>query len=239
MLDVVDRFIRGAMRALGVAVFLAIAGRLALDHLRYSPDIWLVDLEVYRAAGESVLTGRPVYDWLTPTPQLLPFTYPPIAAIFSVPLALLPTQAAGWLWTGTQFAVLAGVVGLAFRPLLERLGRYAPVGVGAIAGLLLWMLPLRSTLSFGQVNIVIVGLVAADYLTRRPRWPRGLLVGIATAVKLTPAVFIVHMWLAGRRREALTAAGAAAGLTLGAFAVLPQASAIYWFDVILDRKSVV
>jgi alpha-1,2-mannosyltransferase len=50
----------------------------------------MVDLGVYRTSGLSVLQGQPLYTVLTPPPQLLPFTYPPAAALFAVPLALLP-----------------------------------------------------------------------------------------------------------------------------------------------------
>ena len=37
---------------------------------------------------------------MTEAPQLLPFTYPPFAAILAIPLALLPFGVIGWLWTG-------------------------------------------------------------------------------------------------------------------------------------------
>ena len=46
--------------------------------------------------------------------------------------------------------------------------------------------PVRSTLTYGQINALIMALVAFDCLTRAPRWPRGVLVGVAAALKLLP-----------------------------------------------------
>ena len=67
-----------------------------LRYLVFWPlDQWQVDVEVYREAGVSILTGRPVYAALTEAPQLLPFTYPPFAALLAIPLALMPFGAAG------------------------------------------------------------------------------------------------------------------------------------------------
>lgn len=223
---------------LGLAAFLAIGGRVGWDHLHREPGLWMIDLQVYREAGVSVLRGRELYDWLTPTPQLLPFTYPPFAALLAIPLAWLPFEAVGWLWTAVQMIVLIWIVAVVYRPFLTRFGPHAPIVLGGIAGLLLWMSPLSDGIRFGQVGIMIVGLCAADYLTRHPRWPRGLLIGVATAIKLTPGVFIIHFWLSGRRREAVTAAVTALAVTVGAFLVLPAASATYWFSAIFDSDRV-
>jgi len=241
MLHVLRRLRSAAVRdplpyLLGLAVFMLVAGWIAVVYLTTAPDQRLVDLEVYRDAGISVLTGRPVYDWLTASPQLLPFTYPPISAILAIPLAFVPLQQIGWLWTAMQMALLLGIVAVAYRPLTRRFGRWSPVAVGAIAGLLLWELPLRDGIRFGQVDIVIVALCLADYLVRSPRWPRGLLIGIATAIKLTPGVFILHLWLSGRRREAVTAATTAIGLTVAAFLLIPIDSTDFWLRALFEPE---
>ena len=73
---------------------------VVLRYLVFWPiDQWQVDVEVYREAGVSILTGRPVYSAMTEAPQLLPFTYPPFAAVLAIPLAFVPFGVAGWLWT--------------------------------------------------------------------------------------------------------------------------------------------
>jgi alpha-1,2-mannosyltransferase len=65
--------------------------------------------------------------------------------------------------------------------------------VTGLSGVLVAMVlePVRSTIGFGQVNLILMGLVALDCLLPRTRWPRDLLVGLAAAIKLTPAVFVV------------------------------------------------
>ncbi|MGO9295717.1 MAG: glycosyltransferase family 87 protein [Streptosporangiaceae bacterium] len=41
----------------------------------------------------------------------------------------------------------------------------------------LFLEPVRNTLAFGQVNVILMALVSADCLLAAPRWPRGVLVG--------------------------------------------------------------
>jgi alpha-1,2-mannosyltransferase len=47
-------------------------------------------------------------------------------------------------------------------------------------------------------------------------------------------VFIVYLWLSGRRRAAVTAAIAALAWTLGAWLLLPRDSVTYWTSVIFE-----
>ena len=79
--------------------------------------------------------------------------------------------------------------------------------------------PVRSTLAYGQVNIVLMALVTLDCLTAEPRWPRGALTGLAAAVKLTPAVFVLFFLLRRDYRAAATAAGSFAAATAIGFAL--------------------
>lgn len=192
------------------------------------PGKVLNDFEVYRDAGVSVLTGRPVYEHLTDGRTALPFTYPPISALLAVPLTFVPERLAGVGWTLANIGVLAAIVARVTRPTVRRYGDWAPLALAVLVVLALWMAPPRTTFNYGQVNLLLVALVLADCTARSPRWPRGLLIGIATAVKLTPAVFIAYLWFTGRRRAAGVAAATAAGLTLLAFVVLPDTSIAYW-----------
>ena len=89
--------------------------------------------------------------------------------------------------------------------------------------------PVLETFKFGQVNLVLMALVAVDCLTERTRWPRGLLVGIAAAIKLTPAAFVLFFLLRGDRRAAVVTVVTAAAATGLGFAVDAASSARYWF----------
>jgi alpha-1,2-mannosyltransferase len=93
----------------------------------------------------------------------------------------------------------------------------------------------RGVARYGQVNAVLVALCLADLVRRRDGWwPRGSLVGVAAAIKLTPAVFWVH-WIVVRRWRVLAAsviAAVAATVCTALFA--PSASMAYWTDALLD-----
>jgi alpha-1,2-mannosyltransferase len=226
-----------AAAGLGVlawAAALAAVAPLVRGYLTGPPDQRLVDLDVYRTGGLSVLRGQPLYTMLTQPPQLLPFTYPPAAALFAVPLAVLPWPAAQLAWVPFVYVPLAVVIWYAFAPLLRRAGRLRPAVFAIAFAACAYLFPVRDEMRFGQVDLVLLALAVADCAAREPRWPRGVLVGVATAVKLVPGVFVVYLWLSGRRRAALTAALVALAVTLGAWLLLPRDSVTYWTSAIFD-----
>src|SRR5579862_685506 len=124
-----------ALVLLGVLAWgaaLAAVFPLVRGYLTSVPDQRLVDLNVYRTGGLSVLQGQPLYSVLTQPPQLLPFTYPPAAALFAVPLALLPWAAAQLAWVPFIYVPLAVVIGYAIAPLLRRSGRLRAVAAAIV-----------------------------------------------------------------------------------------------------------
>jgi len=213
---------------------LAAVAPLARGYLTNAPDQRLVDLDVYRTGGLSVLRGQPLYAMLTQPPQLLAFTYPPAAALFAVPLAVMPWPAAQLAWVPFVYIPLAVVIWYSFAPLLRRAGRLRPAVFALVFAACAYLFPLRDEMRFGQVDLVLLAMVVADCAASAPRWPRGALVGLATAIKLVPGVFIGYLWLSGRRRAALTAALVALACTLGAWLVLPRDSVTYWTSAIFD-----
>src|SRR5580692_4226709 len=226
-----------AVSALGVlawAAALAAVAPLVRGYLTNAPDQRMVDLAVYRTGGLSVLQGQPLYTMLTQPPQLLPFTYPPVAALFAVPLAVMPWSAAQLVWVPFIYGPLAVVIWFAFAPLLRRAGRMRTVVFAVVFAACAYLFPLRDEMRFGQVDMVLLAMAVADCAAVAPRWPRGALVGLATAIKLVPGVFIVYLWLSGRRRAAVTAAAAALAWTVGAWLVLPHDSVTYWTGVIFQ-----
>jgi alpha-1,2-mannosyltransferase len=226
-----------ALGALAWIAALAVVEPLVRGYLTSVPDQRMVDLNVYRMSGVSVLQGQPLYTVLTQPPQLLPFTYPPLAAVFAVPLALMPWSAAQLVWVPVIYVPLAVVIWYAFAPLLRRIS--GPAGLRAavfavVFAACAYLFPLRDEMRFGQVDMVLLAMAVADCAARAPRWPRGVLVGLATAIKLIPGVFIVYLWLSGRRRAALTALATAVAGTFGAWLLLPQDSKTYWTSAIFD-----
>jgi len=218
--------------ALGVVACAAGVSWLVATHLGAAPSQRLVDLDVYRGTGRSVLDGNDLYRFLGHPPQRLPFTYPPFAALLAVPLAWMSFSAVGWLWTVGEILTTVAITWLGSRRSLPRLGRWWPLGLGLLAGAMQQMLPLRDEIKFGQVDELLVLMCAVDcLLLSRRRWG-GALVGLATAVKLTPGVFIIYLLLTGRRRAAGVAAGAFVAATVLAAGLLPDDSRSFWTDAL-------
>ncbi|MGL5858986.1 MAG: glycosyltransferase 87 family protein [Angustibacter sp.] len=232
----VRRRLPAAAQPLLVVGVLALAALpVAWNYLVTWPqDQWQVDVEVYREAARSILWGRPIYEHLTEPPQLLPFTYPPFAALLALPLALLPFGAVGWLWTAAQVGATYATVLIAFRPMLARAGRHRWVVGAVLAAPMLWLLPVSDGIRFGQVNAFLVLACLADVAVRRPPWVRGTLIGLATAIKLTPGVFWVHLAITRQWRTLRTVVLAAAAATIGAALVLPEASLAFWGGALND-----
>ena len=224
-----------AVAALLVA---AAAAPLVYEWLTNPDDQRLVDLDVYRTGGQMLLDGKPVYDYVTPAPQLLPFTYPPVAAMLAVALAAMSWETAQWVWTAGIFVALGVTVGFAFRPLLTRetLRKFAPWVFALLMVLCTYVMPIRDQVRFGQVDILLVALCVADCVARRPWWPRGFLIGLATAVKLTPGVFLIYLLITKQWRTFFMACFTAALLTLLPFAVIPQDAVDFWFGALLDPE---
>ena len=119
-LDALPPWAVAALAVLAWIAALAAVEPLVREYLTSAPDQRMVDLDVYRLGGLSVLRGQPLYSMLTQPPQLLPFTYPPAAALFAVPLALMSWPAAQLMWVPFVYVPLAVVIWYAFAPLLRR-----------------------------------------------------------------------------------------------------------------------
>ena len=183
-----------------------------------------IDLQVYVYAVRDMLAGGDIYASMTPFWRLY-FIYPPVAAVLMIPLAVGPYVLWQVIWT-------AGLV-WAQQSVLRRCG--APRGWKlALLGIavLLALEPIRTTLGYGQVNTLLMALVVADLLPDAPgerrRIPRGTLIGLAAAIKLTPALFVVFLFLIGRRRAAITGMISFAMFTALGAVVLPAETVVFF-----------
>ncbi|NUP52803.1 MAG: DUF2029 domain-containing protein [Catenulispora sp.] len=207
----------------------------------------MIDMVVYRQEGQAVLHGRDLYGGgvqiATSGGNKLPATYPPFAALLFATISWIPVGALKVLVTAANIVLLAVVVHLAAKLVGGWIDRPAFAErwalLAAIAGAGLWFEPVWTTLRYGQINLALCALILFD-LTRPPtsRWPRGLGIGLATGVKLTPGVFIVWFLLSGRRRETVTAALGALGTMAVGFILLPHASVKFWLHKVFETDAV-
>jgi alpha-1,2-mannosyltransferase len=78
-----------------------------------------------------------------------------------------------------------------------------------------------------------MAMVVLDVLVLPPSPRRGVLIGLAAAIKLTPLVFVLHLFITGRRTDALRALCTFAGLTTLSLITLPADSIRYWTTQVL------
>ncbi len=180
----------------------------------------MIDLEVYRRTGALVLSGGDFFG-----AEGLPWIYPPFAALLTVPFAWVSFEVAAVTWLALSVAALAAV--------LYRLGFTGWRLSLATTLVVLVVEPVRETLGFGQLAIFLVAAAVLDSMPgprvlQRRLLPEGWLTGVATAVKLTPAVVAAYNFFAGRRKPGLVAFFSFVAATALGFALLPTASLYYW-----------
>lgn len=198
------------------------------------------DLNVYHGAiNYWVHGGGSLYDYLLPF-STYGFTYPPFAALLMLPMAITPWHVA--IVISAIMCITASVVLIYWfvDPVARREGWIRWYALALAICFAIPFEPLRETFLFGQVNMYLVILVAADLLILVSRGHRlaGILIGLATAIKLTPGIFIVYLLVTKRWRAAITASATAAVATLAAAAIAPDASRVFWTDALWNTDRV-
>jgi alpha-1,2-mannosyltransferase len=224
------------------------------------------DMRIYHGAVEWWTSGRELYEFAAPD-SLLGFTYPPFAALTMLPMALMSSTVAGWVNLVASVVALAVVLAMLLVPVADRLGWPRGLVVAAALPLALALEPNRETIGFGQVNLLLFLLVMADLLAlrwranppaaagRAPTWINGVAVetlrrfwysgawagagiGLATAIKVTPGLFILYLLVSRQWKPAAVATGTAAGASLFGFVFAPRESFAYFTSVLWQTDRV-
>jgi alpha-1,2-mannosyltransferase len=190
-----------------------------------------LDGRVYRDAARSFLDREDVYSGRF---QGLPFTYPPFALLVFVPLALVPENAATLLMFAASAAALVAVVrwcqDYATR---GRAGSWwLTVALAAPAAVAVE--PVRTTLSLGQVNVLLLALVLG-LDARATRWS-GVGAGLATAIKIAPGLLVAAQAVRSDWRAFGRGVLAFAIATALAAALAPAATRTYFTSLLWDSS---
>jgi alpha-1,2-mannosyltransferase len=210
----------------------------ALQLVTFAGQIqWGYDFSAYWSAARHLLDGLPIYSdaqlagTYSPQQQYL-YLYPPFLAAAVTPLAALyPADYRlanlPWAALGAVLATLV-VIGVARR---EGIGgrRDTILLVGAAFA----FPPVIGELVMGNVHLVLLGLLGGAWLALRDERSSsmgallGALVGVATIIKIFPAVIILWFLLRRRYRSAAWAVGTIAVL---AVATLPFTGLTPWLQ---------
>ena len=196
---------------------------LAMLDMRDLPPL---DLRVYTGGVEALLDGQNVYN-LTYTTSQLTFTYPPFALLAFLPMAWVSQ------WLAAALTLVASVACVGFL-LHAALGR---TRVPMVLASLLFLAamaaePVWLTLHFGQVNLLLAALITADLATGKDRWWRGLGLGIAAGIKLSPLTFLAWLLLTRQWRAAGVAVGTFVATIAASFLITPGTAKAFWLDTL-------
>lgn len=201
----------------------------------------LIDFRVYLAGGAHAFSGD-LYTFSGQTPEDLPFTYPPFAALAFVPLAALPLLLAKVLWA---LVIVAALV-VAVDRMLRWLRADTVTGVHllpltvSVCAVAFWAQPVRASLAYGQINTLLMALILLGATSRR-RWPAGVSVGVAAGLKLIPVATVAYYAVLRRWGSALAGVAVFAGTAALGLVLLPDETRHYFGDLLLkpDRAGAV
>lgn len=156
----------------------------------------------------------------------LPFTYTPFAALLFRALTVLPFPTLTVIWAALNMLAAVAVAMIVTR----RWGRRWQV-LAAIATMLSTIM--AAHMMMGQLNALLLLLIVLDVAPGRSgrslaALPRGLGVGIAASVKLTPAIVIVYFVVTRQFRAAVTAAATVVVCLVLGWLALPDSTAAFF-----------
>lgn len=199
------------------------------------------DYFVYRDAAWHVLEGIPLYEH-----QLFEYhwwTYTPFAALFFLPFEFLPTApdetgADQYIWMAVNFVLLVAIVVRCWQLLDYRVTR-ALVGISTLIAFgCVFLEPVRTTIFYGQVNLLLMWLVLWDYSRGEHSRIKGVGIGISAGIKLIPGYFAIYYAALGQWRAAAVALGTSAATLVVGWIFLPSDSWTYWSSTFFDSSRV-
>ncbi|MFE3055107.1 glycosyltransferase 87 family protein [Nocardia sp. NPDC059239] len=216
-------------------IVLAFGAVLSLVLIFTTADPWLdqvgflaggFDVHVYRDGAWKIYHGHPLYT--ETTHRGLSYTYTPFSTLMFLPILMVPWGYVTNSWLALNICVLYGCVLLCWRVLGHRL-TWRLAGISALlAATAMFLEPVRTTLYYGQINLVLMALILWDFSRPEGSRLRGVGTGLAAGIKLVPLYFVAQFLVLRQWRAAVVAATTFVMTILVAGAVLPSDSKQYW-----------
>ncbi len=193
-----------------------------------------LDLGTYLLGGAHASTND-LFSVTYPTDHL-GFTYPPFSALLFAPVAHFPLRVCDVVFSWVNLAALFALIAVSLRAVCAGLERRTVLWWALLLVLPVFLFdPVRQTFLLGQVNIILALMVVADMTMDLPL-PRGVLVGLAAAIKVTPLILIPYLFLTRQGRSGVRAAATFLAAALLAAAVNASTSWSYWTHYIRDPQ---
>jgi alpha-1,2-mannosyltransferase len=166
----------------------------------------------------------------------LGFTYPPFSALLFAPFAHLPLRVCEVLFSWVNLASLFALIAVSLRAVCAALDRRTVLwwALALVLPVLLFD-PVRQTFLLGQVNIILALMVVADMTLDLPL-PRGILVGLAAAIKVTPIILVPYLFATRQGRSGARAVASFCAAALLAVGLNASTSWAYWTHDIRDPQ---
>jgi alpha-1,2-mannosyltransferase len=166
----------------------------------------------------------------------LGFTYPPFSALLFAPGAHAPLAVSEVTFSLLNLAAVFALIAVCLRAVCDQLDKRTILWWALLLLIPVVLLdPVRQTFLLGQVNILLALMIVADLTLDLPL-PRGILVGLAAAIKVTPIIFIPYLLLTRQGRAGLRATATFLGAALIAAAFNFSTSWAYWTHYIHDPQ---
>lgn len=192
------------------------------------------DFPSYYYAGKAALAGKDIYQAI---PRVHPYIYPPFFSLLVSPLTFLNINTAALIWLMMNLVLYIVSAVMLYRILFGRYDAARALWTAVIAA---GLIPAQLDFLHGQVNTLILFLITAalwSYVNRRDLLC-GALIGLAAAVKITPALLVVFFLI---KKEYRVVLGALTALVVTLVAPAPSFGAKQtffllnkWFDLVIS-----
>ena len=187
----------GIKDLLGLLSILGIAAGLVANKILIERFDWRIDAAVYREGAIALVNGDSLYAQPFDMGDIsLPFIYPPIGAVLFAPwgyFSFISVELAGNLVVIVSSLLLLLCLYLVTNAVLRGRDKLLAFTIASISWpITLFAEPVFLNADLGQINILIMTLVIIDLLPVKRRLPRGVLIGLAAAIKFTPLAMLLY-----------------------------------------------